>query len=190
MVAKLLLAHLIADFLLQPNILIKWKNRSRWGVFVHVLIIFVITGLVLMPYLQKWQTWLIITILCLVHFIQDNCKIDFDRRTKHAYVKHFLLDQFGHLIMIIFAGIWLNAVNFDLSGVLVSSPIGYWYNRDYWYWWLSFFLVLVPAWDIFLFQFQRFDNPDLVYRPKIGRLIIKAVLIIVLILAIHFSEKI
>lgn len=187
MIAKLLFAHLVADFLLQPNILIRWKNASKWGVFLHSLVVFFVSALVLSPFLGDGRIWLILLVLALVHFLQDNCKIAFDRRSRHAYVKHFLLDQIGHCLMIVFAGIWLTNLAADRAAYLAASYP--WYLNDLFFWVPALLILAVPAWEIFLFQFTRSGNPAGIYHPKLGKMIKRAVLILLLFAGVFALKK-
>lgn len=176
MFAKLLFAHLVSDFLLQPNALIKWKNRSAWGVFLHAFIVFSISALVLSPYLSVTGVIPVLFLAALLHFVQDNCKIASDRGGKPDFVRHFLLDQLGHLLVVALTALALNRL---LADSPIGAPWAYllaakgvpipilpsWYLQDRIFYFCSLFIVFVPAWDIFLFQFQRFRKPMEPYRP-------------------------
>lgn len=161
MFIKLLFAHLVSDFLLQPNALIKWKNRSSWGVFWHSFIVFAISALVLYPYLSVKGVIPILFFAALLHFVQDNCKIASDQHGKSDFVRHFLLDQLGHLLVIVLTVLLLSRL---LDVTVISAPWS-WYSQDRIFYFFSLFIVIGPAWDIFLFQFRRFLHPLQPYRP-------------------------
>ncbi len=99
--AYFILAHLLGDFVLQSNALVKWKKHSKTGVFAHVLVHFGLNLLLFAPFLlygQKWPLYAAI-ILFGLHFLIDQCKINYD--LKHdKKVKPFLLDQLFHFLSI------------------------------------------------------------------------------------------
>ncbi len=97
---QLLLAHLITDFMLQPNSWIKHKRKhkvkSRYLIF-HVLIAGVLTVL----FLQKLEWWYVGVIISVTHFLIDWWKLNQEKDN----LKYFLLDQLFHLLVIVI--LWL-----------------------------------------------------------------------------------
>lgn len=108
---KLLLAHLIGDFLLQPT---RWvvhkeanKIRSKY-LYIHVLIHFVVTLLLLWD-LQYWKLALIIAVS---HYFIDLAKL---YATPWFRLKSipFFIDQFLHLTvlyLVAYRGNWLQHI--------------------------------------------------------------------------------
>ena len=87
----LLLAHLISDFLLQPQSLLKKKKKILWMVMhclIHGIIVYLLLGI--------WTEWLVPAIIVLSHFVIDSVKI----RVKKVNLTVFLIDQFFHLIVL------------------------------------------------------------------------------------------
>lgn len=105
--AYLILGHLLADFVIQPLKLVIWKNRSMWGLSVHVLVHFALYVLLLSPLIFNGNYWLFYPILgiSLVHFWIDQGKIVFERKkgNKKNRVKPFIYDQFLHFLTIFLA---------------------------------------------------------------------------------------
>jgi len=100
----LILAHLLGDFVFQPTKLVLWKWESKNGVFVHVLIHFLISTIVLMPFLINGHLWLLgmVFLISLVHFLIDQSKINYD--IKHdKKVMPFVVDQLLHFVTILAA---------------------------------------------------------------------------------------
>lgn len=101
---QLLLAHLITDFMLQPNSWIKHKRKhkvkSRYLIF-HVLIAGVLTVL----FLQKLEWWYVGVIISVTHFLIDWWKLNQEKDN----LKYFLLDQLFHLLVIVI--LWLILVD-------------------------------------------------------------------------------
>ncbi|TDG35716.1 DUF3307 domain-containing protein [Pedobacter changchengzhani] len=95
---KLLLAHLIGDFFLQPNAWVKDKEskklRSKWlylHVLIHIILIFLIFWSV--------GVWKVALSIGIIHFIIDAFKISFQTK-KNARVL-FFIDQFFHCCSIV-----------------------------------------------------------------------------------------
>lgn len=95
---KLFLAHLIGDFLLQPN---KWvvhkeanKVRSRY-LYIHVLVHFVVAMLLLWDF-DKWKLVLIIT---LFHYLIDTLKLYVNPYFKNKAIP-FFADQVLHIVVL------------------------------------------------------------------------------------------
>jgi len=96
---RLLLAHLIADFPLQTTELVRWKQRSPYGVIVHCAVVGVVSGLLLYPDLGRF--WPGILTLALVHILADQGKISLTRQRPRAdNVFSFVGDQLLHVAAI------------------------------------------------------------------------------------------
>lgn len=124
-IISLLIAHLLADFFLQPTTLIKWKLRSNKGVFFHVIIFALISLLFLFQYLGFYQTWITVLLITLAHFFIDKLKILFEKKQK-VFPLSFLLDQFLHLLTLIIGGIYLSSsipqvTSFWLNTEIISN---------------------------------------------------------------------
>ena len=104
---KILLAHIIGDFIIQPK---KWvldketKKIAAWQLYAHVLI----HGILLCILLNPLEYWKIIVLIVTGHFIIDVSKIYFQKqKTK---IQWFIADQLLHLILIVWVGLyWMNA---------------------------------------------------------------------------------
>lgn len=98
LIIKLILAHIIGDFLLQPT---KWvehkeakKHKSKylyWHILVHVLALIVVLQ-------ANLKYWLGILTIIITHYIIDVVKL----HLKHKFNARLLfgLDQLSHLIVI------------------------------------------------------------------------------------------
>lgn len=94
---KLLLAHLIGDFILQPASWVNAKEQKKlkaWQLYVHVIIHFMLVMAIVWDiYFWPWAL-----ILSGSHLIVDALKISFQReRTKRLL---FFLDQTLHILVI------------------------------------------------------------------------------------------
>ena len=77
--AYLILAHLLGDFIFQPTKLVKWKMKSKKGLFVHSLVHFVVTSVILIPFLINGYLWLLIVAFAIafLHFFIDAAKVKY-----------------------------------------------------------------------------------------------------------------
>ncbi|MFT7184575.1 MAG: hypothetical protein ACI9QC_000920 [Oceanicoccus sp.] len=163
-VLQLLIAHLLGDFFFQSNELLKKKYKTWTGTFQHVLIVTFFTALLLFPYWNTSQAWIVVGIIFGVHFVQDMLKVEFDKRfnaVKRSVVP-FFVDQLLHISLICVLGRkfvalptlnlpdWVDLLYFsDPFNVLVVS-----------------LLLLTYTFDITRFQFTRHNNNKLKnYHP-------------------------
>ncbi len=94
------LGHFIGDFLLQPNNLVAWKNKSWKGVAVHASIHFLVMSLLLYIYLPTVAIFLISLPVALVHFVIDSLKAAHERKSRHSFVAYWV-DQGCHYTSLI-----------------------------------------------------------------------------------------
>ncbi|MBO3098870.1 DUF3307 domain-containing protein [Gelidibacter pelagius] len=95
---KLILAHLIGDFFLQPTSWIKEKEKKTLRspklylhVFIHIVLLFVI--------LWDVSKWPLILIIGVSHFVIDALKLKL--QTKKTKRLLFFIDQFLHFLIIL-----------------------------------------------------------------------------------------
>jgi len=123
----LIFAHLLGDFVFQPESLVRLKMKSMKGVFIHVLIHFVLGIIVLLPFVLHGYLWLIAVIfgICFFHFWIDQAKISYNLRHDKK-VRPFVIDQLLHLLTILIAYFFVGNVQFKLAetfGVKIYTNI-------------------------------------------------------------------
>ncbi len=125
----LLLGHLLGDFPLQTNWVMRHKLEHRWGIFLHASIHGVVTAFLV----QSWLSALpLLMTLVLVHFAIDWLKLHLPSKTA---TRGFLLDQLAHLVVIVLLSIiWPSLQSYLVSPLLM----------------LGILLGMVPAILIFL----------------------------------------
>jgi len=96
---RLILAHLIGDFLLQFDIVHALKVKSPKGLLLHVGIVIGCLLIFCGPYLDQPVTWLFLSYIGITHYIQDWAKIKFTSHSKHQLF-FFCLDQVVHIAFI------------------------------------------------------------------------------------------
>lgn len=94
-ITTLLLAHLVADFPLQTNRIVKMKTQGNKGLGLHVFVHVVVLVLLIRDPLQYWPA---ILLLAIAHFITDWAKVHVH---SNSQTPGFLLDQFIHIITLI-----------------------------------------------------------------------------------------
>ena len=114
-ILKLILAHIIGDFFLQPQKWVKNKEKkklkSKWlyiHIGIHIALMFLLVW--------DFSYWVLILLIGASHFIIDALKLLLQKRkTKRFY---FFADQFLHL-----AAIFLLSVSFYYDDILPSLSI-------------------------------------------------------------------
>ncbi|MFH1824583.1 MAG: DUF3307 domain-containing protein [Candidatus Firestonebacteria bacterium] len=98
---RLVLAHLIADFLLQTDKVFKIKVKYKWGVLLHGSIVGIISIIFILPYVSQHQIVTYIILLWLIHIFQDKAKIIYNLQMERNNLWTFLLDQLLHIGVIV-----------------------------------------------------------------------------------------
>lgn len=91
----LLLAHLIGDFCVQTNAIVKAKQEKHYGslmLYVHAAVVALLSFLLVFD----WRLWPFAIILFVSHFVLDGVK----SYAPLSCLRAFLLDQFVHLMII------------------------------------------------------------------------------------------
>jgi len=96
---RLILAHLIGDFLFQFDLVHALKVKGPKGLLLHVGIVIGCLLIFCGPYLDQPITWLFLLYIGVTHYIQDWAKIKFTSHSKHQLF-FFCLDQIMHIAFI------------------------------------------------------------------------------------------
>ncbi|WBV57394.1 DUF3307 domain-containing protein [Chryseobacterium daecheongense] len=107
---KLILAHLLGDFILQPNSWVADKENSKLKsryLYLHVLIHTALTFI----FLWNLQLWWVAALVGISHFIIDAAKLIFQNiKTKKRW---FFIDQVLHILVIL--GVSFYFEEFDVT---------------------------------------------------------------------------
>lgn len=117
---KLLLAHFIGDFLLQPKSWVNEKEKLKaksLKVYIHILI----HGLLVLLVLWDYSYWLLALILMILHGIIDVTKLYAQKENNKS--KCFLIDQILHIISIIVMWVLFFKPEINLNPILSTSKI-------------------------------------------------------------------
>lgn len=138
--ALLLLAHVIADFYLQPYawIMDKVKHKERSiGLFKHMSVHTLLTSLALVIGYGSYNHDLLIAIAII---ILSHYAIDIWKTYMGFTIRYFMIDQFAHFIVLICVSIWLAGVDMQaLKTLLVAS-----YQSKYLVWGIAYVLAYKP----------------------------------------------
>ena len=109
---KMLLSHLMTDFILQPKSWINSRNEKHFAsgkLYLHGFVTGILAWVII-----GWQYWLTVIVIMVTHTLIDGWK-SYQKTT----ISFFLLDQLLHLLIIL--GCWY-AVFFNW-GHLFLTPI-------------------------------------------------------------------
>ncbi len=120
LLTKLVLAHIIGDFFLQPQKWVTEKETKKlkspklyWHVLIHVLLVSVIL----------WDTslWSIILIIGASHFIIDATKLYVQKQeTKRLF---FFIDQSLHVLVIVICYYFYSETLFSIENLITKNNI-------------------------------------------------------------------
>lgn len=106
----LILAHLLGDFILQPDSWVvhkeKYKTKSIY-LYIHVFIHAALTFL----FLWNLELWWVVLIVGVTHYIIDAAKLIFQKQNNKKL--WFFIDQALHVSVILGIVIYLNGINFN-----------------------------------------------------------------------------
>lgn len=95
---RLLMAHMIADFILQSNIVYNLKIKTIWGQILHGVIIFITSILLTLPYPKITLFWVYLLAITALHIIQDSIKIKYFKDSLFPFWP-FIADQVMHILV-------------------------------------------------------------------------------------------
>jgi len=150
---KLILAHLIADFILQFEELYQLKVRSFLGQLSHVLIHGLVSLVLLYPYLNEPQIWIFVTGIVLIHLAQDLIKYSFTKKTPRNTFIYFMADQLCHVLVI--GTIFLFPISRQIRGFPNSALLDMFYRTNAWTIDAIFFITLTFAGSYILNAFVK-----------------------------------
>lgn len=165
----LFLAHLLSDFVFQPNALVVWKHKSWKGIFVHTLILFATSMAILWP--TSFHVWVAAVLFgnAALHFVMDRYKI-FHEKKDHTYVQLFFLDQAFHIVI-------LGLVCALLWNTIIISPSIY---GSFVVVYCIIAILLTNVLEILRYQFSREKSPHtamkLDFRKMFMRLLVFTVI--------------
>ncbi|WP_372756593.1 DUF3307 domain-containing protein [Mariniflexile sp.] len=117
---KLLLAHFIGDFFLQPKKWVKEKEQNKLKsnkLYLHVLIHVILTGILLWDF----TLWGIILTIGITHFIIDAVKLIIQKKKNKRLL--FFIDQLVHIIIIFLCYYIFTENTFNLANYTTETNL-------------------------------------------------------------------
>ena len=161
---KLLLAHLIADFILQFEELYQLKVRSLWGHIFHVLIHGLVSLALLYPYLKDPRIWIFVTLLVFLHLAQDFIKYTLTKKIPKNTFFYFMADQIVHGLVL--CSILIFPVSSEILGFPGHPLLDAVYRDNAFTLLLIYFILLTFAGSYTIHAFYRSYIKD--SRPLYG----------------------
>ncbi|MDP4008560.1 MAG: DUF3307 domain-containing protein [Candidatus Peregrinibacteria bacterium] len=175
----LLFAHLIGDFLLQPAKLLLWKKRENKGILAHVSIHFVVTCILLSPYIFMSSgglyTLLGILGIVVVHFFIDQEKIKLEKKTPANSFKLYVIDQCAHVSVILIFTLLLQFIaNVEFGGSMVVEM----YLSKQFVFYLISLICVTYTWEITKYEKHRNVEKKLkAFSPNIKNMMIRGFIV-------------
>lgn len=118
---KLLTAHVLGDFVLQPSSWVKDKKKKKIA-SIYLYFHIAVHALALLVLLQFDTTyWQIVVLIVISHFIIDALKISL--KTPLNSRQLFFIDQLLHLLVIVSAAFLATDVNFQFNDLWSSEQL-------------------------------------------------------------------
>jgi len=131
---KLILAHCIGDFLLQPKSWVKEKENRKaksLKLYLHILI----HGIVVLGILWDYKYWLLALLIMVSHGVIDTIKLYAQKEDNKS--KWFFIDQILHIISIV--ALWV-----VFSKPKIDFIIGY-ENTNFWVYTTAILLITIVS---------------------------------------------
>ncbi len=132
---KLLIAHLLTDFVLQPSSWIAQRREKHFAapmLYVHGLI----AGGLTMVLFWSEELWLIALIITVTHIVIDGLK-----SYQKDNLTYFVIDQVLHILVIVL--VWHNMMMGKDS--ISPSDVAAMWDNDWWYVLFGYILVTFPV---------------------------------------------
>lgn len=131
---KLIIAHFIGDFLLQPKSWVEEKE-NRKAKSLKLYLHFLIHGLLTLFILWDYNHWLLVLLLMVSHGIIDTIKLYAQKGSNKS--SWFLIDQVLHIISIF--GLWVIFFNPEINFIS-------WYeNTNFWVYAAALLLITIVS---------------------------------------------
>lgn len=118
---KILLAHILGDFVFQPQKWVKDKEKDKIKspkLYIHIGVHFALLLLIFQFDFYYWKAILFITI---THFIIDISKLYL--HNKNNKITFFFIDQALHILMILIALIFYNSIDYNFNGLFLNQVL-------------------------------------------------------------------
>ena len=179
---KLILAHLLGDFILQPNSWVATKEKDKAAslyLYVHVLL----HALLSFIFLWNFSLWWVAVLVGITHFAIDVSKLYFQNiKNKRIW---FFADQFLHILVIAGIAGFFGEINFEIlkniqtlkalaGAIFLTTPAS------------VFIKILLSSWTPVTVDHSKMQTESLVNAGKyIG--ILERLMVFVFIMVNHWE---
>jgi len=118
---KLILAHILGDFVFQSKYLVEKRKTNIWYLLLHVFIHFVILCLLFYSDLSKY--FVIILFITIAHLAIDSFKIWIEKKYHKISPLLFILDQVLHIGVLIGAVIYMYGLPYSFLSKLNTYEV-------------------------------------------------------------------
>ncbi|HOJ92627.1 MAG TPA: DUF3307 domain-containing protein [Dictyoglomaceae bacterium] len=160
---RLFLAHLLADFPLQSNLIFRYKKQTKYGILLHTSIYLIISLLLSFPYLKYPEAIIFILFLFFVHTLIDLKKMNRSIRSNNDNIKNFIIDQLEHIISISLVFLLPISKNPEYLGTkILGGIINKYYNSDYYVLlFIGYFFVSFAGTIFYCYLIRVFGNKNI-----------------------------
>lgn len=103
LLVKLILAHLLGDFFLQPTAWVVLKEQKKLR-SVHLYLHAIIHGALALLFVMDWSFLLWALLIAVIHGVIDSLKLVL--QTPDTKRRYFFLDQVAHIVSLLFIYCW------------------------------------------------------------------------------------
>lgn len=160
---QLLLAHLLADFVLQTDSMCAGKRKKGAAGLAWLALHSLLHALSACLLVGIWSEWRLPVAVFVTHFLTDYVKSAHMRES----VRSFVADQCVHLLVIV--ALWLCLFCGDGSAACAWAAV--WSNPDVWIVLVAYLSILRPAailLQLFIRQWTPTDDKGRLSLPKAG----------------------
>jgi len=97
---RLLLAHMLSDYVFQPLPLVLMKRRGWRGGLVHAAIVVAVTAVLIWPVMHYWWYWLWLMFLAISHIVVDGSRALILTYSEKRGLLYLVIDQALHLTVL------------------------------------------------------------------------------------------
>lgn len=147
---RLLMGHLVGDFVLQPLWLAIAKRQGWRGLILHVTVVTIATAILSYGIVPNWLKWMLI-LFALHLFIDQFRTFVFTNNDKGRGLLLLILDQIAHLISLIYIAHWATDAPLKHLSAIFTQTLS---TENYLF--FIFGLIIVSFWVMPIVEIETF----------------------------------
>lgn len=148
LLVRLLLSHVVADFILQSKTMLENKTWRSRNMVTHIAVVFLATLLFSLSFK-------IALVVAFTHWLIDSCKAEMQKLNKYKEHTLFVIDQCLHLLVILY--LW--AFTFDLYQRCIKALLLPFQNYKISLYILAYSIVIWPLGYLIRFALHKMVPP-------------------------------